>query len=118
MRKTKKEKIDGLSPDLIKKIRNAIRLIWHRSHPRKLCVERATGKDGFFYCESCERRSPKIKIDHKQNVGAIDSGFIERMFTPSVNLQALCAPCHNEKTKAERAKNKKPKKKKDFARFD
>ncbi len=117
MKKAKKpkiEKTDGLGPLEIKKIRNAVRQVWHRSHARKLVVDRCTGFDGFSYCELCEDRTPKLKIDHKVNVGKVDGGFIQRMFTPSKNLQGLCKECHDTKTKQERAdarslKNKSPK---------
>ena len=96
-------KVDGLSPHDIKKIRNAIRQVWHRSHVRKLCVNRCIGKDGFSYCEKCKKRSPKVFIDHITKVGEVDGGFIKRLFTPSKNLQGLCKKCHDLKTKEERA---------------
>jgi len=111
--KIKPPKIDGLSAHDIKKIRAAVRQVWHRSHVRKLCVNRCIGKGGFSFCEACGKRAPKVHIDHKLNVGAVDAGFIERMFTPSKNLQGLCKVCHNQKTKAERAEAKRIEKIKD-----
>ncbi len=111
-------KTDGLGPYEIKKIRNAVRQVWHRSYARKLCVDRCTGAGGFSYCEQCKKRTPKIKIDHILNVGDVDGGFIERMFTPSKNLQGLCKKCHDAKTKKERAANATPKKKKNVFSFD
>lgn len=95
-------KCDGLGAHEIKKIRSAIRLVWHRSHARRLVVIRCTGKDGFFRCELCAKKTPQIKIDHIRRVGDVDDGFIARLFCPSNELQGLCVSCHNEKTKAER----------------
>lgn len=100
------EKVDGLGPKDLKNIRSAIRQIWHRSHVRNLVVKRCIGAGGFSFCEKCKRRSPKVFIDHIVRVGEVDAGFIGRMFTPSKNLQGLCKPCHDLKTKAERASAK------------
>lgn len=97
------EKVDGISPKLNAKIRNAVRKLWHQSYARKLVVDRCTGFDGWTYCEDCERRCPKLKIDHIINVGAVDSGFLERMFVASKGLRGLCAPCHQIKTNKENA---------------
>lgn len=95
-------KVDGLSSKDISKIRSAIRQVWHRSHVRKLCVKRATGKGGFFYCEKCRKRVPKICIDHVVAVGEVDGGFIKRLFCSSKGLMALCKSCHDAKTREER----------------
>jgi len=95
-------KVDGLSAKDIAKLRSACRIVWHRSYPRKLCVQRATGKDGFLRCEQCAKRVPKIHVDHKEPVGKVDGGFIKRLFCPSKNLTALCDKCHRAKTKQER----------------
>lgn len=102
-KKAKLAKTDGLGPLEIKKIRTAIRLVWHRSHARALVVKRCTGKGGFAYCETCKKRTPSLKIDHIQVVGDVDEGYIKRLFCPSRKLQGLCKPCHDEKTKGERA---------------
>lgn len=103
-KKTKKmvQKVDGLGPYEIKKIRAAIRQVWHRSRARKLCVDRSRGRGDFHYCERCEKRAPKIFVDHIEKVGDVDGGFIERLFCPSSGLQALCKKCHDAKTKEER----------------
>lgn len=95
---------DGLGPLEIKKIRSAVRLVWHRCHARKLVVKRCTGLNGFLFCEKCFDQVPKIKIDHIKNVGDVDAGFITRMFVSSDKLQGLCTKCHNEKTRKERKK--------------
>jgi hypothetical protein len=102
-KKTKKTKVDGLGPEDVKKIRAAIRLVWQRSsYARKLCVERATHKDGFPRCELCKKKVPKIFVDHIEVVGDLDDGFIPRLWCPSSGLQALCKVCHQKKTNEER----------------
>lgn len=101
--KKQTEIVDGLSPKDIEKIRRAIRQVWSWSTPRKLCIKRATHKDGFPRCEACKKKVPKIYPDHIEPVGNVDSGFIARLFVPSIQLQALCKKCHDQKTRAERA---------------
>lgn len=95
-------KTDGLGPLEIKKIRTALRLVWHRSHARKLVVLRCTKKDGFTYCEKCARITPQLKIDHINACGDVDGGFISRLFCPSKQLQGMCKDCHDLKTWQER----------------
>lgn len=112
--KAKPVKVDGLSPKDKQKIRNAVRQIWQRSYPRKLCVQRAIGPDGFPVCEKCGKTVPKVAIDHMQSVGELDGGFISRLFCSSDKLQALCKECHQQKTNAEnRARRLKAKAKQD-----
>lgn len=106
-KKVKLQKFDGLGPYEKKKIREAVRQVWHRSYARKLVVDRCTGFDGFSFCELCDKRTPKLKVDHIQKVGDVDAGFILRLFVPSKKLQGLCKECHDMKTKEERAKDKK-----------
>jgi hypothetical protein len=108
--KSKSEKIDGLGPDDLKKIHKAVRQVWSWSHPRRLAVARATGKDGFPRCEKCRKRVPKVAVDHIEPVGEIGGpDYIRRMWCPSSKLQCLCRKCHAPKTQAEareRAKTK------------
>ncbi len=101
-KKTKLSGFDGLGPLEAKKIRTAIRLVWHRSHARKLVVKRCTRKNGFAYCEKCSKKTPALKIDHIRKVGDVDGGFLSRLFCPSKLLQGLCKLCHDAKTKQER----------------
>lgn len=101
-RKTKPEKIDGLSPEDIKRIRSAIRQVWSWSHPKRIAAARAVRADGFSYCEKCKKKVPKVYQDHIVPCGAVDVGFIKRMWCSSKGLQNLCKPCHNNKTKQER----------------
>lgn len=107
IKKPKALPVDGLSAKDVEKIRKAIRKVWSWSFPRKLCINRATGKDGFARCEQCKRKVPKIHADHIARVGDVDGGFIARLFCPSKGLQALCTSCHGKKTKAERNAAKK-----------
>lgn len=106
IKKKKLQKMDGLGPYEIKKIREALRVVWQRSYARKLVVVRCTGKDGFPYCEKCGDRTPTLKVDHIENVGDVDGGFIKRLFIPSQFLQGLCKPCHDMKTNIERNQEK------------
>lgn len=97
-----KLKVDGLSPDDIKKIRSAIRQVWSWSTPKRLCVARCIGADGFSRCEECKKKVPKIFVDHTTPVGEVDAGFIARLFCPSSGLRGMCHKCHRVKTASER----------------
>jgi 5-methylcytosine-specific restriction endonuclease McrA len=106
-KRSTRERIDGLSPDDLKKLRSAIRQVWSWSHPRRLAKKRCQDEKGFFYCEKCDperlKPLPSIAIDHIKPCGDVTSdGYIERMWTPSKNLQGLCKPCHRKKTNEER----------------
>lgn len=102
MPKKKYEKVDGLSKKDIARIRSALREVWRWSTPRKLCLERAMGKDGFPRCEQCEKKVPKVFVDHTEPVGDVDAGFIKRLWCPSKDLKAMCKKCHDAKTRQER----------------
>lgn len=102
----KTEKTDGLGPHEIKKIRNALRAVWRYSHARTLVVKRCLGKGGYSHCEKCKKRAPKVFIDHIATCGAVDEGYIERLFCPSSALQGLCKMCHGIKTKEDNKKTK------------
>ena len=103
-KKKSAEKIDGLSPKDVEKIRSAIRKVWMWSYPRRLAKERCKNEQGFFVCELCEKVTPTIHVDHITPVGQLDEGFFTRLYCPSSQLQSLCKKCHNEKTKEERKK--------------
>ena len=99
----KKEKLDGLSSDDLKKLSTAIRRVWAWSTPRRIAVKRCQNEEGFSICEQCKKLVAKIFIDHIIPCGAVDSeGFIERLYVPSTGLQALCKTCHAKKTRQER----------------
>lgn len=95
-------KVDGLGPEEVKRIRAAIRQVWHWSHAKRLVVKRCARQGGYAECEKCRELVPKVYIDHIEAVGALDAGFIARLFCPSTGLQGLCKECHNAKTKWER----------------
>lgn len=109
-RETKKlqsAKIDGsISWKEIERLRNAIRQVWQwTSVSRRICIKRATGKDGFATCENieCLKRVPKVFADHIQVLGSpLAPDYLIRLYCHSKELQALCQKCHDKKTKAER----------------
>lgn len=65
-----------------------------------------------YKCASCEAEFPmkKVQVDHKKPVvhpkdGFVDwDTFINRLYVEKSNLQVLCKPCHEVKSKSERAK--------------
>jgi hypothetical protein len=101
-KKPKSVKIDGLGPEDIRRLRNAIRQVWRYSEAWKRVKKRSIGKDGFPFCEKCKAKVPKTYVDHVINCGDVDDGYIRRMFVPSSGLQALCKRCHDKKTAAEK----------------
>lgn len=102
MSREKVKPTDGLGPLEIKKIRAAVRLVWQRSHARRLVIKRCTDKDGYLWCEECHEMTPVLKVDHTVQVGDLDDGYIPRMFVPSSGLRGMCADCHRKKTAEER----------------
>jgi hypothetical protein len=93
---------DGFGPRERKKIDSAIRQVWYRSKARQTCVKRCTDKEGFTWCEKCDTKTAKLKVDHIIPCGPVDSdGFIKRLFCPSKGLQGLCGDCHQLKTNME-----------------
>ena len=102
-KKKVEEKIDGLNPKDIQNIRKALRPVWSWSYPRKLCIKRAMSENDIGKCEHCKAMVGKLYADHKQVMGdVLAPDYIKRMWTPSKNLQALCANCHRKKTQQER----------------
>lgn len=108
MAKLKNKPTDGLGAYEIAKIRSAVRQVWQRSKARKECVKRCTETDGHLRCEICGEIIPqsKFKVDHTNQVGDVNDGFITRMFCTSDGLVGMCKDCHNDKTKEERVKAK------------
>lgn len=104
MAKKKIEKIDGLNPDEIEKVRKAIRQVWNWSYSRRLAKKRATNAKGFPVCEECNKVVPKIEVHHIYTVGDVDSGFLDRLFCPSKFLLCLCPKCHRKYTNKEKKK--------------
>jgi 5-methylcytosine-specific restriction endonuclease McrA len=95
------ESVDWLA-QYLDPLRKANRKIWQWSAPRKACIKRATGADGFYRCEQCKEVVPKIFVDHIVAVGNMDEGFLRRLFCPPSGLRALCKRCHQSKTNEER----------------
>lgn len=101
-KKVVKEKIfDGLNEKDIKRIRVSLRKAWSWSYSRRLVILRCTDSEGYVKCENCFKRCPKIMVDHIVPIGTVDSGFIERLFVPSTQMQGLCNLCHKFKTKTD-----------------
>lgn len=93
----------GLGPAEIAKIRQANRQLWQRSSlARKLVVKRCLLPDGFSKCEQCSEVCAKIAVDHTNKVGAVDGGYLERLWVSSNEMTGLCKKCHDEKTAEER----------------
>lgn len=102
-KKVKTEKVDGLCPEDLARIRTAVRQVWTWSVQWRKAKARNIGKDGFPRCELCKKKVPKTYVDHMVSVGEVDSGFIERMFVSSIYLQNLCKDCHGVKTRKDNA---------------
>jgi hypothetical protein len=105
-RAKKKEKAKpqdgGFNPKQKQQLRSAIRQVWSWSYARKVCVARATRKDGFGVCEKCKSVVAKLFADHIEPCGDVLSpGYLERTFRSSKHLQALCKKCHDKKTREE-----------------
>lgn len=97
------EKIDGLNPKDLARLRASIRDCWRYSEPHKLVVKRCLLPNGFSKCEGCKKRVPKVFVDHVEVMGhVLGARYIERMFRPSKELQGLCKKCHDAKTATER----------------
>src|ERR1051326_4503932 len=110
------DKIDGLNPADLKNIHKCVRQAWSWSHVRRLAVKRATGPDGYQYCEDpkheggkggkfhASRRVPKLTVDHIEPVGEVGGqNYIQKMWTPSKNLLSICPRCHYKKTREDEA---------------
>ena len=59
-----------------------------------------------YQCKKCKQwfAEKNINVDHIQPAGSLNCaedlpGFINRLFCEIDNLQVLCEPCHNVKTK-------------------
>lgn len=101
-RSKKPPAIDGWSPVVEKKIRSAIRDVWRYTPAWRMVVKRCLIADGYSRCEQCQKKCPKVFVDHITRAGEIDGGYLKRMFVPSTKLMGLCDFCHKAKTKIER----------------
>lgn len=110
-------------------LKGAIRRIFSRSELRRKIVDsiRVEHYDTnrprvkkWSKCPKCSKNTPTylIEVDHIIPIIPIDRSFLEmsldevvdRIWCEPTNLQAICKPCHNEKTKQERDARKKSKK--------
>lgn len=99
---------DGFGPRERQRVTNAIRNVWYQCRARKLVIQRCTDRRGYTWCEKCGQRTPKLKTDHIEPCGAVDSvGYIQRLFCGSDKLQGLCKECHDIKTYAETPRKRK-----------
>jgi 5-methylcytosine-specific restriction endonuclease McrA len=111
--KKKKQLFDGITDADYGALTRDLRRRWSWSAPRRIAKERSVAIDGFHRCEQCRRKTPKIFIDHIVPIGSLKhdgAGWIERLYCPSIGLQALCKICHDQKTKAENRKRLESKK--------
>jgi 5-methylcytosine-specific restriction endonuclease McrA len=74
-------------------------------------INKKTGRQAQHYaCAVCQKDFPQkeVQVDHKKPAVDPKTGFIswdvyiERLFCGKENLQVLCKPCHDAKTKGER----------------
>jgi Zn finger protein HypA/HybF involved in hydrogenase expression len=101
-------KCDGFGPAERKAVHAAVRLVWQRSLARKLALKRATDAEGYYRCEDCGARAPRVHVDHIDPVGEVGGpDYVQRMFAPSDQLRVLDPKCHKAKTKQERQTKKK-----------
>lgn len=97
------EAVDGFGPKERQMVHKAVRQVWSWSRAWRLTKARALGEDGFARCELCKKKVPKVFIDHKVAVGEVGGpGYIELMFCPSSQLQAICKKCHDKKTRVDK----------------
>jgi hypothetical protein len=122
MAKTKAKKFDDkLTPAQFKsKIVSAIRQASRWWGPKQECIWRARVGRGKYKCELCKtvgpltlppkpwlkRKRKNIQADHIEPAVPLSwwesyDSFIERLFVPASELQALCWECHSKKTKEE-----------------
>lgn len=67
-----------------------------------------------YECNICKQLFPSkdVQVDHKKPIVSPSKGFtswddfINALFCPKKNLQVLCKPCHDIKTKKETLKRK------------
>lgn len=98
-------------------IRSALRKAWLR-YPNRFEIlslsRRPSKRKGLkweYQCASCKEwfKSTDVQVDHKTPAGQLKSydecgKFIDNLFCETENLNVLCKPCHQIKTKKEREK--------------
>ena len=83
---------------------SACRLIFFRSPLRRQVVKRCTIAKGHYLCEVCLNPVDKIQVDHIKPIGIAKdwNEFFDFLFCDIKDLQGICKPCHNSKTKLDR----------------
>ena len=119
---TKKEKAKK-SWNLKSKLKSALRRLFLFSPLHRDILARARIARGMYRCEICQALEKKLQVDHIKPVAlAIDwNEYIDFLFCPENELQAICKTCHTHKTvidnkNTKKAKNEihKPKHKRQF----
>jgi 5-methylcytosine-specific restriction protein A len=86
------------------RVKNEPWSLWYRrahwTHPVKGLRAVVLGKPENVICRNC-KRVPSTVADH-----IVPHKGDWKLFTRLENLQGLCAPCHDEKTRRERGTNK------------
>jgi 5-methylcytosine-specific restriction endonuclease McrA len=113
-------------------LKGAIRRVFSRSELRRRALDAAQVKDyqdpsrkrvtRWGKCAACQNLEPlyKMQIDHKDPIIPVGETLedqswdkvIDRVWCDERLLQALCKPCHDQKTKAENAERRRLKKEK------
>lgn len=98
-------------------IRSALRRAWMKFPTRYQALNDAKrpygGKDKRtkweYQCNHCSKwfKTKEVQVDHIVPAGTLKSyehlpAFVEKLFCEKANLQILCKPCHEIKTKEER----------------
>lgn len=78
-------------------------------------INKKTGREGKHYlCNKCKEIYPSSNVQVDHIIPIIDpkvgfttwDDFIKNLFCSKENLQVLCKPCHDKKTKEERNESK------------
>jgi 5-methylcytosine-specific restriction endonuclease McrA len=93
--------------------------------PKNNVLKKARLSRGVYQCSSCSKvvSNREIKIDHIEPVIPVTGfttwdDFINRLFCEESGLQAICEPCHAEKTSKENEIRKRLKKEKAVLEYD
>jgi hypothetical protein len=121
MEKIKSNKDKRFRSFLMSALRKASRF-WE---PTRECLQKARLERGIYKCAICSKITPakEIRADHIEPVIPIN-GFetwdevINRLFCEVSGFQAICKPCHDEKTKKENAQRRFIKKEKAILNYN
>ncbi len=114
-------------------IKGALRRVFSRSELRRQALDAAVVKEysdpsrkrvtRWGKCAKCKKLEPAylLQIDHKAPLIPVNSSLeemswdqvIDGIWCDERNLEALCKPCHTDKTKAENKERRRIKKERD-----